>query len=446
MAITKVSEGTFVVEIGTGSESKTLPGTPLEGDLVLVGLASDQSFSAANKVLTSGYSMVYDGGTQNPASQLQRKFMGSTPDTSVLIEQNDNRKIAVIVQIWRGVDATTPIDATPVTASGASGSPNPNDFTSVTNNALIFAAGFQDDDDAASYGGIDPPAGFGDFLIGDTGQSSTANGATVMFASKIRATAGTESIDTFDAGDDAWEAVSFALRPAVASATGTMAVTKALGKVVAASGTVAVTGTSASGYALGKSFAASGGVVITGAAVTVYDFGKDFAASGSVVDGATGTAAFTRALGKAFAASGVHVATGDMAFTYALGKAFAAAGGIHVTGTSVSAKAIGKSFAASGTVITAITGTMASAYALGKALAGEGTVRFSTRIDEIVPPGPNEVLFPNGKPSPRMLAWMRDVSRADRDRQAAIIRQRQDYETLVAKLRDDGTLPEGWVA
>ena len=205
--------------IGTGSESFSLPGTPLEGDYAQVSLVSDQSFSGADKVLTSGYVEIYDGGTQNPAAQSFRKRMGSTPDSSVLVEQNDNRIISVHIALIRGADATTPIDATPTTSSGASGEPDPPSFTTVTPGALRVALGYTDDDDVLAYGGAGPPSGWGDYGGADSGTSSTVNGGSVQFAALLAPTAGSLDPGTFGAGDDAWEAVHFAYRPAVIDAT-----------------------------------------------------------------------------------------------------------------------------------------------------------------------------------------------------------------------------------
>ena len=228
--------------IGTGSESFSLPGTPLEGDYAQVSLVSDQSFSGADKVLTSGYVEIYDGGTQNPAAQSFRKRMGSTPDSSVLVEQNDNRIISVHIALIRGADATTPIDATPTTSSGASGEPDPPSFTTVTPGALRVALGYTDDDDVLAYGGSGPPSGWGDYGGADSGTSSTANGGSVQFATLAAPTAGSVDPGVFGAGDDAWEAVHFAYRPAATGIDGTLSATLGAATLTA-TGALAIAGT-----------------------------------------------------------------------------------------------------------------------------------------------------------------------------------------------------------
>ena len=254
MAITFVAETTFTVAIGTGSENKSLPGTPLENDIVLVGIASDQSFSVGGgDILTSGYADITNPGTQNPANRLAYKRMGSTPDSAVLIHQNDNRVIAGLIQIWRGVDTTTAIDNTPTTATGASGAPDAPSFTTVTANALVFAWGAIDDDDVA--GSAAAPSGYTtDFLAADTGQASTAEGATCFLASAVKASPGSEDPGAFTGGDDAWEACTFALRPATLAAY----------TLTAEAGSFALTGQDAGllvGYALD---AGAGAFTLTG--------------------------------------------------------------------------------------------------------------------------------------------------------------------------------------
>lgn len=48
------------------------------------------------------------------------------------------------------------------------------------------------------------------------------------------------------------------------------------------------------------------------------------------------------------------------------------------------------------------------------------------------PPGPQEPITQKDKPTPLMLAFMRDVARQER------------LEKLIAKLRDLDVIPEGW--
>jgi hypothetical protein len=271
MAVTREGQDRFITGIGTGSDSFTLPGTVLEDDIVRVAVASDQSFAASLKVLTSGYATLYDGGTQNPAAQVFWKRMGSTPDTAVLIEQNDNRIITVNVRVVRGVDTTTAIDATPTTSSGGTGAPDGPSFTSVTNGALHEVIGFTDDDDVEGYGGDAEPSGWDDYYVSDTEQASTTTGASIQSALKLKATAGAEDPGAFTGGDDAWEAVHYAWRPAVGTAY----------SVTASAGTFTFTGSSVT-LIRGRNLAAEAGAfTFTGGAVGLIRARYLTAAAGS---------------------------------------------------------------------------------------------------------------------------------------------------------------------
>lgn len=208
----KVSESVFTLAVGTGSEVKSLPGTPQQGDIVLLARACERQIDAATAdVLTAGYTHLFATASSFPGAALHYKIMGVSPDSQVEIEQQFERIQAGLIQIWRGVDSGTPIDATLQSASG-SGTPDPPSYTSVTDGALVIAAGFLDNDDSA--GSVAAPSGFGDLLAADTGQASTAVGATVMIASLEQETAGAIDPGAFGVLFDGWHAVTFALRPA----------------------------------------------------------------------------------------------------------------------------------------------------------------------------------------------------------------------------------------
>ena len=256
MAITREGQAAYALEIGTGSESLSLPGTVLEGDIVRIALACDRSFGATNKILTSGYEAIYDLGTFYPELSVQYKRMGSTPDSSVLIEQLSDRKITVNIRVFRGVDTATAIDDTPTYDAGTSGSPNAPSFTSVTNGALHEIIGGIDDDDVT---GGSAPSGWDDYFEANTGQASSTDGASALSALKLKATAGSENPGAFTGGDDEWEAVHYAWRPAPVAYT-----------LTAEAGSFALTGQDAGllvGYVLD---AGAGAFTLTGQAAGLF--------------------------------------------------------------------------------------------------------------------------------------------------------------------------------
>jgi hypothetical protein len=210
MAWTKVGETTFTVASGTGSENKALPGSPVENDIVILALACDSNL-IDDGPSTPDYVVIEQASHTLPGNYLGFKILGATPDSSVDILQALSSMQGGIIQVWRGVDTTTPIDATRTVVTGFSGSPNPPAYEPVTDGALVFAVGFLDDDDDAAN--VTAPSGYTNLLAGDTGQADNFVGATVMIASKELATAAPENPAAFGTSSDAWRAVTFALRP-----------------------------------------------------------------------------------------------------------------------------------------------------------------------------------------------------------------------------------------
>jgi hypothetical protein len=212
------------VAIGASTESKTLPGTPLEDDIVILLLGCDDNLSTAvphaggadGGVDTTGYIGLHTSSSANPGQQLSYKLMGSTPDSSVVIEQDGTRIISGCLQVWRettdGIDTANPIDNSVSTATGGSGAPNSPSHTTLTDNALRVICGIQDDDNVRPS--VAAPSGYTNLTRAETSSAGGA-GNTTMMASKTEATAGSDDPAVWSAASDAWFACHFALRPFV---------------------------------------------------------------------------------------------------------------------------------------------------------------------------------------------------------------------------------------
>jgi hypothetical protein len=214
-----VASWTLIGSTGTtttsGGTNVNLPGSPTEGDIVLVGQGCDsQDIVAPN---TSGYTQIASsGGGSAPGYELHYKIMGATPDSIVNLDAgNGTTQInAIVIQVWRGVDRNTPLDGvTPTTSSGGSGLPNAPSITPTTDGALVFAFGVLDDDDDPT---ITAPSTYSNLQLQISGsETGGSNGATTMLASKVVPTAQAENPGAFGGTDsDEWFALSFCLRPA----------------------------------------------------------------------------------------------------------------------------------------------------------------------------------------------------------------------------------------
>lgn len=205
---------TFIGATGTdmvtgGTETISLPGSFASGDFVIVVAGNDSDDHSVN---TSGYTDILTSGSPDVDHHILISYKIISTDTDVVINRGSTKKGAVLVQVWRGVNSSTPIDVTTTTDLAETGMPNSPSITPTTSGAYVLSAGWIDDDDVAS--GVSAPSGYSNLTAQDTAQSSTVDGSTVMLASKAW-TSGAEDPAAFGgSGNDRWKAASIALRPA----------------------------------------------------------------------------------------------------------------------------------------------------------------------------------------------------------------------------------------
>jgi hypothetical protein len=134
------------VTISLTSLTGGLASEPAADDLVIVYFGTGST--ADRNLVVSGYTEIIElfaNSTFDTNLVVAIKFMGVTPDTSFTLTGgtlNNADAGAVAVQVWRGVNQTTPLDVTETTSAG-SGSvrPDPPAITPVTNGAIIVAGG-----------------------------------------------------------------------------------------------------------------------------------------------------------------------------------------------------------------------------------------------------------------------------------------------------------------
>jgi len=205
IALVGSSQGGF----NAGGGSVTLPGGMLEDDLVVVAISAKSAIDSS-LITTAGYTSRYDKAGGDPGAILSYKFMGAVPDTTVSIGSAGNTKGAV-VQVFRGVDTTTPFDFATVEATGTSGSPDSPVSTTVTANALFLSIGFLNRDNVTS---VTAPTGYTDLVFQNDPNAANFS-STVMLSSKTIVSAGSEDPDAYVTnGNDFWVSLSEALRPA----------------------------------------------------------------------------------------------------------------------------------------------------------------------------------------------------------------------------------------
>lgn len=205
-----------------GTSSFTLSGLQA-GDFVLYFGAED--IANVNTPTGEVWTAVPGLGTQpdNDSAPDSAVFYTFASGTSVTASglATGNEEVHVMIA-FRNVNPTNPFDVNAGQITGFA-LPNPPQITPVTDNSMIVAAGFLDDDNIANV--INPPAGYTTAVNMDAAGgalSSGSTGSTIMTAYKLLATAAAENPDSFGATgsfSDANKGISIALRPRATAVT-----------------------------------------------------------------------------------------------------------------------------------------------------------------------------------------------------------------------------------
>ena len=205
------------VTITLASLTGGLASAAAAGDLVIVYYLV--SGSVDRNLVVSGYTEVvelYVNNLYDTNLAVAYKFMGGTPDASFVLTGGSfdtGAAGAAAVQVWRGVNTTTPLDVTQTTATGtASVLCNPPAITPTTNGAIIVSGG----------AGVHNSVSVGTFSSADLTNFISAEGkdgsdATIGLGYKVWTSGSFDpaafTFSTADSGSASWAAVTLALRP-----------------------------------------------------------------------------------------------------------------------------------------------------------------------------------------------------------------------------------------
>jgi len=193
---------------------------PSHGDIVVVcycvGGGANDGIDVT--ISTAGYTEVADlqqNETFTTNLGVFWKFMGSTPDTTVVVGAtgNTSRAGAVSIHVWRGIDPNFPLDVVSTTAGGGN-TPvaNPPSITPITAEAVVLCCA------GAAHG-----QGTATFSHGSLTEVTSAGGSDTDDATSVIGCNEAWSSGAYDAAaytfsgaivDNAsWIAVTMALRP-----------------------------------------------------------------------------------------------------------------------------------------------------------------------------------------------------------------------------------------
>ncbi len=247
--------------------------TPAAGDLVIVCAVTGSAAGNPAMAVTTPATWVALGQlnqsavTADTSLDVSYKFMSGTPDTAVTIPGTGNNAFgeAYSIQVFRGVDSTTPLDGvTPASAGGTgTGRPDPAQVTPATAGAWVVICGGGAAGTGANYTG---PTDFTtDFLT-----SSGADTTDAMVGSGYWDgwTSGAVNPGAYTGGttgaNDSWAAYTLVLRPAatIGDLAGSAAIS--LSPTAAMAGDGALAGSAA--VTLTPTAAITGDAPITGSA------------------------------------------------------------------------------------------------------------------------------------------------------------------------------------
>lgn len=202
-----------------GNPTLTMPGGIAQNDVVYIAYGEGATADLNLSVSTAGYTELADLRADDSSDcnlGVYRKVQGSTPDSSVVCTGSGNAANGTqgIAFVLRGVDTTTPEDATIQTATGINTEvADPPSITTVTNGAWVLAiAGASD----ATAGDISAaPTNYSDLVWG---RANDNNDMVIGVARREIAVAGAENPGSFSGheatGTASWCAATVAVRPA----------------------------------------------------------------------------------------------------------------------------------------------------------------------------------------------------------------------------------------
>lgn len=229
-----------------------LASSPSTGDVVVVSVGRGGTSNVAptcsgnsSGSYTGAASALYSNDTWDTNYRMFYMVMGATPDTSLTINRASSTTygFATTVQVWRGVDTTTPLDVTSTTATGINTSlANPPSITPTTAGAIIIAGGAACQTSAGAAFTI--PSGMAN------GVSVNGNGSTAdigVFIASYAWTSGAYDPAAVTGGttstSSSWAATTIALRPGALSSTqtATARIAKTVTKTQAATANISLT-------------------------------------------------------------------------------------------------------------------------------------------------------------------------------------------------------------
>lgn len=361
MAISFVNKSAFAS--GTTALTVAAVTSVVAGDLVLLFVESANQPVAAPTGFTQVTGSPIATGTANSAGgvALQVFYQFATgADTSTSVADSGDHTTAIKLA-YRGVNQTTPFDATAVTGTKATASTTTTfpSITTATANALVVLATALDLDAASTATtGTITNANLSSITERHDQTVTSGFGGGLVIADGLKATAGSTGTSTATVTSTTQTYLTLALRQELD--TGSLAATET------------VTDT----------FAATGDIVNQGS-LAVSEIGSDtFAATGTVTEAARiGTLAVTETVKDTFSSSGKVLIKGSAGITEVGIDSLTSTGKVLIKGSLAVTETVKDTFSSSGQLsFNAVTGVMSVSEARDT-FSSSGTVPFTGSLN-----------------------------------------------------------------
>lgn len=349
--------------------------------LVAVNCASTVDRTEA-QLLPSGYTAAHTDLYQNDSNDtnllVSYKVMGASPDSSVSIPASNatTAGVAYAIYVFRGVDTSTPLDVTPVTAGAINtGIANAGAISPSSDGAWIVAVAAAA---VAAGAAFTNPSGMSATTnhFRSATITTTTNDANIGVALKTDWASGSFDPAAFGGSTStntgSWAAVTIALRPFVEAATGTMAANESGSDSFAGAGTVsdpAIAGSLVATESGTDTASVSGSVTVSGSAGATEGGADTSSASGSVR--VSGSASASESGGDTASIGGGVAVGGGLGATES-GTDTASGNGLAPVSGALSVSETGSDNLSGGGQI-ALSGTLAATEAGSDAFSGDGS-------------------------------------------------------------------------
>lgn len=213
--IAVVASGTWIVNAGGGTDTRTMSVTPSAGDMVVLMMGSGKNTYTGTP---AGFTAIMDKTTPSTGapSYLGYRIEGVTPSADIAVPRCTDRKVIAGWMIVRGTGGTLSVSGFPAPAGSTAFTTPPNApaYTQPTADELRVIFGACKNHDITPGAVALVADGWDPQINANTGQGSTSGGATIVAATYPQGGSINDSIDPdpWESAGMNWWAIHFGIK------------------------------------------------------------------------------------------------------------------------------------------------------------------------------------------------------------------------------------------